>query len=236
MSDASLNLRPARSIRAIEDIADQIREQLRSGHLRPGQRLPPERELAKQLGVGRNTVREAMTMLEVAGLVERRLGSAGGAFITNSNSRAVAERISDGMMLGRISLNDLVEARLALETFIARKACKSGTPEEFDALEANIERTALIPLTSWEERLAAYAEFLAIFIGAAHNPLLGDLARPLIESTRALVSRIGPPKKDEFLTFRRKLVAALRARDPEKASKVVAKTMEYIQDSWSSRV
>ncbi|QPF88621.1 FadR/GntR family transcriptional regulator [Bradyrhizobium commune] len=108
-SDANMSLRPARSIRAIEDIADQIREQLRSGHLRPGQRLPPERELAKQLGVGRNTVREAMTMLEVAGLVERRLGSAGGAFITNSNSKAVAERISDGMMLGRISLkaNDL---------------------------------------------------------------------------------------------------------------------------------
>ena len=235
MSDANLSLRPARPIRAIQDIADQIREQLRSGHLHPGQRLPPERELAKQLGVGRNTVREAMTMLEAAGLVERRLGSSGGAFITDSNSKAVAERISDGLMLGRISLTDLVEARLALETFIARKACKSGTSKEFDALEANIERTARIPLTSWEERLAAYAEFLAIFIGAAHNPLLGDLAKPLIESTRALVSRIGPPSKDEFLTFRRKLVAALRARDPDKASRIVAKTMDYILDSWSSR-
>jgi DNA-binding FadR family transcriptional regulator len=235
MPDANLNLRPARSIRAIQDIADQIREQLRSGQLHPGHRLPPEREMAKQLGVGRNTVREAMTMLEVAGLVERRLGSSGGAFITSSNTSAVAERISDGMMLGRISLTDLVEARLALETFIARKACKSGTSEEFAALEANIERTARIPLSAWGERLTAYAEFLDIFIGAAHNPLLVELAKPLIESTRALVSRIGPPAKDEFLTFRRKLVTALRNRDPEKASKVVGKTMEYIENSWSSR-
>ena len=96
MSEQPVAFRPARTVRAIEDIAEQIRNELRSGRLTPGQRLPPERELAKQLCVSRNTVREAMSMLEVAGLLERRIGSTGGAFIAASNSSVVARGIPTG--------------------------------------------------------------------------------------------------------------------------------------------
>jgi GntR family transcriptional regulator, transcriptional repressor for pyruvate dehydrogenase complex len=235
MTEAGFSLRPARSVRAIQDITDQIREELRAGRLRPGQRLPAERELAKVLGVGRNTVREAMSMLEVSGLIERRPGTTGGAFIRASTGSAVADRISDGMMLGRYSTENIIEARLALETFIARQACKRGTDEEFDALSANIERTAAIPTSSWEEKLASYGEFLQIFVGAARNPLLSELAKPLVESTAALVRRIGPPKRDNVLDIRRKLVAALKERDPDKASELVAQAMVCIRKSWASR-
>jgi len=138
-------------------------------------------------------------------------------------------------MLGRFTLAQLVESRLAIESFIARRACEVGEMEEFDALELNIETTAKIPLTNWDARLASYGEFLNVFIGAAHNPLLTELAKPLIESTAQLVRRLGPRPKDEFLKFRRQLVAALKERDPDRASAVVVQTMKYIYKSLSSR-
>jgi DNA-binding GntR family transcriptional regulator len=122
-----------------------------------------------------------------------------------------------------------------LESFIARRACERGEAAEFDALEANIEQTSAIPLQLWETRLRSYEQFLHLFVGAAHNPLLSELARPLIECTRDLSRRIGPPKKDGVLPIRRSLVAALRKRAPDEASDAVARAMDYIRESWLAR-
>ena len=223
-------------MRAIQDIVDQIRDELKAGRLRPGQRLPPERELAKQLGVGRNTVREAMSMLEVSGLIKRRTGSAGGAFITSSNAAAVSDRIADGIMLGDFSIEQLIEARLALETFIARLACERGSDADFDALDALIDKTEKIPLHDWDARLIAYRAIFDAFTGCAHNPLLHQLISPLLENTRELVRRLGPPKNDGFLDYRRELVAAFRAKNRERAAEIVAETIEYVSRAWTSRL
>jgi GntR family transcriptional repressor for pyruvate dehydrogenase complex len=235
VSEQPVAFRPARTVRAIEDIAEQIRNELRSGRLTPGQRLPPERELAKQLCVSRNTVREAMSMLEVAGLLERRIGSTGGAFIAASNSSVVARGISDGLMLGRFKLSHLAEARRALETFIARKACESGEEAEFDALQANLERTAAIPDALWERKLEAYREFLDLFIATAHNPLLTDLSQPLIEQVAHVVRAVGPSGTDKITKIRQKLVRALRARDPDAATRAVEEGIRHIYTGWLAR-
>jgi GntR family transcriptional repressor for pyruvate dehydrogenase complex len=236
VSDRALNLRPARAVRAIQDIADQIRDELKAGRLRPGQRLPPERELAKQLGVGRNTVREAMSMLEVSGLIDRKTGSAGGAFITASTAAAVSDRIADGIMLGDFTIDQLIEARLALETFIARLACERGSDADFDALETLIDQTERIPLQDWDARLIAYRAIFDAFTSCAHNPLLHQLINPLLENTRELVRRLGPPKNDQFLKHRRKLVAAFRARNREQAAEIIVETIDYVSRVWTSRL
>jgi GntR family transcriptional regulator, transcriptional repressor for pyruvate dehydrogenase complex len=235
VSDSPITLRPARTLRAVEDITQQIRGELRARRLNPGQRLPPERELAKQLGVSRNTVREAMSMLEVAGLLERRIGSAGGSFIARSNSAIVARGIADGMTLGRFTLANLAEARLALESFIARKACEHGKESEFDSLQANLQRTTAIPDDHWDRKLDAYREFLGLFIAAAHNPLLADLAQPLIDKTEEIVRPLGPSGTDRIVVIRRGLVRALRARDADAASRAVEEAIRHIYTGWLAR-
>src|ERR1700753_2073777 len=77
--------------RISEIIVDQIRLLMRQGQLKPGDRLPPERDLCERCGVSRVTVREALRMLESSGLVEIRVGARGGAFVTAPSSDRVGE-------------------------------------------------------------------------------------------------------------------------------------------------
>ena len=72
---------PARTQRTFEVIGDQIREQVRSGALRSGDKLPAERALAEQFGTSRNAVREALRALEHAGLITLQKGAHGGALL-----------------------------------------------------------------------------------------------------------------------------------------------------------
>src|SRR5260370_40909023 len=88
--------------RVFEEIALQIRVQLATGRLRPGDRLPSERDLAQQLGVGRNSEREALRALEVSGIRQLHKGGAGGAFIAQPTGGAVINAMRDMYQLRAI--------------------------------------------------------------------------------------------------------------------------------------
>src|SRR6201992_4299274 len=101
--------------RISEIIVDQIRLLMREGQLKPGDRLPPERDLCEQFGVSRVTVREALRMLESSGLVEIRVGARGGAFVTAPSSDRGGEGLSDLLSLSVIDAADVTEVRMILE-------------------------------------------------------------------------------------------------------------------------
>src|ERR1700749_872486 len=88
--------------RISEIIVEQIRLLMRQGQLKPGDRLPPERDLCERFGVSRVTVREALRMLESSGLVEIRVGASGGAFVTAPSSDRVGEGLADLLTLSVI--------------------------------------------------------------------------------------------------------------------------------------
>ena len=77
----SLPFKPIRTKRAFEEVCDQIREEIQSGNLAPGDKLPSERELAEQFHVSRSTVREAFRTLEIGGVLELQKGVRGGAVV-----------------------------------------------------------------------------------------------------------------------------------------------------------
>ena len=128
--------------RAFEDIAGQIRAQVASGNLKPGDRLPPERELAALFQVSRNTLREALRALEIAGMIESRKGANGGAFVLPGNSGVVVRGMSDLYHLGAITPEHLTEARIWLSELVVRVVCERGSDEDLQALEANVARAA----------------------------------------------------------------------------------------------
>src|ERR1700690_2035542 len=142
-SPVPIEFRPIRTRRAFEEICERIREQLALGVLKPGDKLPPERDLAQQLGVSRNVLREALRSLEMAGVLRLQKGVKGGAFIQEGDTSRMNDVMRDMLSLGTISLSELSEARIQVIDLVVRLACERARQADFQVLEANIERTEL---------------------------------------------------------------------------------------------
>src|SRR6266566_1671418 len=129
--------------RLYEQVAGQVTELVTRGEFKPGDRLPPERDLAKVLGVSRPTVREAMIALEIAGLVEVRVGA--GAFVTD---KAKSNETASGATNGRLfegagsSPLELIAARRTIEPEVAALAAQYATPSEIAAIAETVSMIA----------------------------------------------------------------------------------------------
>src|SRR5215469_9109372 len=134
---APLTFRPIHTRRAFEEICERIREQLALGVLKPGDKLPPERDLAQQLGVSRNVLREALRSLEMAGVLRLLKGVKGGAFVQKGDTGRMNDVMRDMLSLGTISVRELSEARIHVLDLVVRLACANARPADLDALEAN---------------------------------------------------------------------------------------------------
>jgi len=124
----------ARTERVFEGICAQVRTELTLGRLKPGDKLPAERDLALRLGSSRTAVREALRTLEMAGVIELRKGVKGGAFIREGDPAVVTRSFGDMVHLGRISLADLTEGRVIIQDAVVRLACERATEADFRAL------------------------------------------------------------------------------------------------------
>jgi GntR family transcriptional repressor for pyruvate dehydrogenase complex len=129
----STQLRQVETKRLYQHIADQIRSLIQSGGFPAGGRLPPERDLAQQLGVSRPSLREALIALEIAGAVEIRKGS--GVYVCRLPERPAASAIA---AMGE-SPSELMQARAALEGSVIVIACAHVTPAWLGQLRATID-------------------------------------------------------------------------------------------------
>lgn len=120
--------------RLYRQIADQIRTLIGSGEFATGSRLPPERDLARQLGVSRPSVREALIALEVEGLVEVRIGS--GIYVQPPEEGAMTSRIPDAAA----GPFEVLRARYVIEAECAALAAKEATPAHVDAMAEALEQ------------------------------------------------------------------------------------------------
>lgn len=119
-------------------VAGRLLDLITSGELAPGTRLPPERQLAATLEVGRSAVREALTALEVLGVVDVRPGS--GTYLRGSLSELLPQTLSWGMLIGHRSTTELIEVRGALEIYSARLAAERMPVDAVARLGAHLER------------------------------------------------------------------------------------------------
>ena len=135
---------PLRKERTYRVIAKRIRQMIDSRALNPGDRLPSESELAAQFGAGRLSVREALRMLEQAGLIEVKQGSAGGSYIREPDVTVTAESLSDLMRRSDISLRHLTDARLAIEKLVLNRAFDSISDDHLLALEKCVKELKVL--------------------------------------------------------------------------------------------
>jgi GntR family transcriptional regulator, transcriptional repressor for pyruvate dehydrogenase complex len=211
---------PVTTPRAFERVCNQIRAMLASGALKPGDKLPPERDLAAELGVARSVLREALRSLEIAGLLSQRKGGTGGSFITNVRSDSIRQAFEDMMILGSISLSDLTEARSLIMIDAITLACERATDADFDAIERNIDQTEeFTRQQDRERRLQAAMEFYGLIVKASRNQVLVVA----VEAVNGLVLQVlrtvkGAPLP-HLIEHRRRFLKFLQARDVIRASR-----------------
>ena len=108
-----------------------------AGHIEPGEKIPSERKLAEELGVGRSIVREALKSLTLLGLVEVRQGD--GTYLRSRESDLLPQSIEWGLLLGQKRMRDLVEARRYLEVIIAELAAERRDDDDIAALHGLLD-------------------------------------------------------------------------------------------------
>ncbi len=228
-----MNFAPIKTRRVFEEVIDQFREQVRSGVLRPGDKLPAERELARQFQVSRNAIREALRTLEVAGFIELQKGAKGGAFVREIDSRLIADSMLDLLHLGRITLEHLTEARLWIESIVTRVVCQRATEADFAALEANIELgVELLKAGRLREKVAVNIDFHNILARATQNPVLILNMQMLMDLTTHF-ARSAEPDTDEYhIEWRRRLLKLLRRRDEQAAVEAMEELLLRLQKRY----
>lgn len=206
--------KPAPAGRTFDQVAGRVRALLSDGSLQPGDRLPAERALSQRLGVSRSALREALRGLEMSGVIELKKGRAGGAFISTGNQAMVSGGMTDLLTLGNISWEHLTEARLWIEALVVRVVAERATDGDIDALDENLRRAeALYRQGKLMEKTLLNVEFHDLLARATKNPVLVVMARTMNDVMRAFAQRLGSDPSRAVQGSRRRMIAALRARD-----------------------
>lgn len=224
---ANPSFAPVKTQRAFEVICEQIRNMLADGTLKAGDKLPAERELAVQFQVSRTAVREALRSLEVSGIIRNSKGVKGGAFIQSAEPDHIVQAMQDYVNLGDISLDELTEARLALQDIIIRLACERITETELRALEEIAERTK--QETSIEARYECAVEYYDVLAVATGNRIFAIFVDSLSAILHEFVRGPGYEMLQESLIDSRfKLIRHLRAKNADAAVAEMRKHLERV--------
>jgi GntR family transcriptional repressor for pyruvate dehydrogenase complex len=214
--------------RVSQVIVDQIKVLLRDGKLKPGDRLPSERDLCQRFGVSRVTVREALRVLEAGGLVEIRVGARGGAFLTKPSPERLGEGLADLLTLSPLTASEVTEARMVFELGIVPLVVERATEEDIAALRAMVEE-AQVALKNEAYTMAMSAAFHVRIATCTHNPAIEMLVQsfhgPLLMSlqeARVAAPLMGHRGTDEHL----ELAMAIERRDVDEAMKVMRQHLE----------
>lgn len=162
---------PITTVRVSTIIVDRVRTLIHEGALQPGDRLPTERELCASFGIGRATVRDALRVLETMGLIEIKVGSRGGAFVTAPSSLHVGAGLNDMIAAATLSAAEVREARLTFELGLVDLVCERITEDDLDVLHDICER-AKVAVDEDNYRLELSLEFHRALAHSAHNRAL----------------------------------------------------------------
>jgi GntR family transcriptional repressor for pyruvate dehydrogenase complex len=213
-----------------EMVARRILDMVSARALRPGDQLPPERELAETLGVSRPSVREAIRGLAILGVVKSRQG--GGAYITNLDAEALLGPLQFFLSLGDVNIRELYDARSLIESDVARRAAVNMSESQLDALEAIlvVQRGTLADARAF--RVSDFAFHEAIWEGCG-NAFLRRIGESLNVLGLEFRKRASETKGvlEQSLADHHRLVAALRARDADAAARAAESHMQNVYQS-----
>mgnify|MGYP002396008328 CR=1 FL=1 len=217
-------MRPVHRTSVSDEIVAQITDLIAREVLKPGDRLPAERELCKRFGVGRSSLREALRSLAMMGILDGRVGE--GTFVCD-NSKYLEKALQWGFALDGKRLHDLSETRMMLESQNAYLAAERATATDLEAIAAALEGMEGA-LEDWGRFLESDLQFHLLIAQATHNSILysllettrnylqewikGSLSEPSLAGRRAELS----------LREHRQILVGLQQRDAASALRAMA--------------
>lgn len=220
-------------------LSDAIEQHLESlileGTLRPGEKLPPERELAKQFDVSRPSLREAIQRLEAKGLLLRRQG--GGTFVQKSLWQSLSDPLVELLSEHPESQFDLLETRHALEGVAAYYAALRGTEEDLQRInECHIAIQQAQESGDLDAESDAVMQYQIAVTESAHNVVLLHLLRcmePILEQNVRQNFELLYARREmlaQVSSHRASIFAAIMARQPEQAQEASHRHLTFIEE------
>jgi GntR family transcriptional repressor for pyruvate dehydrogenase complex len=190
-----------------------------SGAMQPGDRLPPERQLATTLGVGRSAVREALAALEILGVVNARQGS--GTYLRGRASELLPQTLSWGLLIDTPQTKELIGVRHGLEVQAAQLAARLATPNLLQQMEQQL--LIMEASSDYEAFAAADLRFHQLIALASQNAILGDLLQTARSLIRVWVERAmrDSTAAQRAVSDHRALFEAISTRDAALAARVM---------------
>jgi GntR family transcriptional regulator, transcriptional repressor for pyruvate dehydrogenase complex len=216
---------------AYQVLADELRADITSGRLQPGERLPPEPELCVKTGVSRSTVREALRLLASQHLIVTTRGVTGGSFVSHPDAEQLADGLATGFTLltnsNGVGLADLLELRRALEVPAAGLAALRRDDDHLIEIRGALFDPALDDL---DTMLAAHAAFHMAVAKATGNPLFELVVRPLYYASygEQVTDSLPEDYWHKIDSDHRQLLDCLVSRDADAARRVATEHLDYV--------
>lgn len=196
----------------VDQVIEQLRASVGAGEWPVDTRIPTEPALAETLGVGRNTVREAVRALAHSGILEVRQGD--GTYV-----RATSEVSGALQRLCGTEFRDVLQVRRCLEVEGARLAASARTDDDLAGLWTLLDRSEALRAEGGDDFARADAELHLAIVSSSHNPVLTELYRGLTEVVSASVVTTSEVRPVAELARHRGLIEAIAARDTSRAAR-----------------
>lgn len=209
---------------ASDEVFKALHGLILSGELKPGDKLPPQRELAQRMDVSRGTLREAVHKLVALGLVTPRQG-VGTLILKDGNPLRYMSSLEDHFLLDGISARDFLEARLIIETAVTRLAVERATDQERASLEELIQRQQRAAQQGTLEEFSQLdTDFHLALARASGNRVLARLEETVLDLLRQFIRKVSalPGAVEDALKFHSRILHALRNRDSHEAEQLMA--------------
>lgn len=226
--------KPVQSDRISNVVVDQIKEAVFQKKLKPGDKLPSERQLMDQFKTSRVTIREALRTLEQFGILEIRRGMEGGAFIRDPNTKFINNFLQDMFSMGKIKISNFTEARMAIEPFSVKLATERITEDSLRKVRQNIQeaRECLNKKNKNDARLLDL-EFHRLIAQASQNPVIFFMIDSIMDIMENNISSIPLSVKPVERTnqYHEEIYGAVRDRDVRRAQDLMLKHIQEIHDA-----
>ncbi len=221
--------------RVSEKVANELKRAISDGVFRVGERLPPERELAEQMGVSRPSVREAIQLLEVQGILETVHG--GGSIVRNITEQEIRKPIEILIEGDKQKILELTEVRALMDTWAARQAAKNRSPEELKAIRVYLEEMER-DFNKGRAQPELDVKFHSEIAAAAHNTIFLHMISNIYQMIsysievhweQVLVSREAQKK---IMNHHRNIFEAIQARDPDAAEFAMNEHLHFVIEQF----
>jgi len=228
MKGVSVPLATTRRTGLVDQVIEQLRSSVSAGEWPVDTRIPTEPALAETLGVGRNTVREAVRALAHSGILEVRQGD--GTYV-----RATSEVSGALQRLCGTEFRDVLQVRRCLEVEGARLAATARTADDLDELWTLLDRSEALREEGGDDFARADAELHFAVVKSSHNPVLTELYRGLTEVVSASVITTKQVQPITEFARHRGLIEAIAAQDTARAGREAGGFLDELLDRLPDR-